>query len=255
MRIGPLLVSGMVAASLVGCSGATGPGATGRLTFQLSSAAQPAAAPSFQSSSDVLTITDVQIVARKIRLERAQGTCPADSTTAQASSGSDGEQEQPEQSQECAVIWLDPTVLEPPVDSGAQAMLSVDLPEGTYREVKVQIHKPTDAAADSALLSAHPELQNVSVMVTGTFNGTDFTFTSALTSEVEIELPTPVEVTAGSPAAVTLAIDLGSWFADSMGGLLNPIDPTQQVREQIEQNIRRSFHAFEDENRDGHPDH
>ncbi len=95
---------------------------------------------------------------------------------------------------------------------------------------------------------------NISVRVVGTFNGTGFTFTSAITAEVEIELDAPIEVTAGQPAAMTLQIDLASWFAGPGGALLSPLAPSQQVRSQIEQNIRRSFHAFEDEDRDGDPD-
>jgi hypothetical protein len=250
MRIEVVVVAGVAALSLAACSGSTGPANTGRLSLQLSSAGQAAsAAPA--AAADELIITDVQVVARKIRLERAPGTCPADST-AQATSG-EGEQE--EHTSECADVRLDPMVLEPPVDSSAHTLISVDLPEGTYREVKVQIHKLTDAPADSALQAANPGLSNLSVVVAGSFNGTDFTFTSALTSEAEIELPTPIEVTAAQPAAVTLAIDVGSWFRGASGEILNPIDPSQQIRSWIEQNIRRSFHAFEDQDHDGHPDH
>ena len=43
-------------------------------------------------------------------------------------------------------------------------------------------------------------------------------------------------------------------FAATVGGLLSPIAPSQQVRSQIEQNIRASFHAFEDRDHDGHAD-
>jgi len=252
MRIEVGVVAGVAALTLAACSGSTGPANTGRLSLQLSSAGQAvSAAPA--AVADELIITDVQVVARRIRLERAPGTCPADSTAGASSASGEGEHE--EHTSECADVRLDPMVLEPPVDSSAHTLISVDLPEGTYREVKVQIHKLTDAPADSALRAASPGLSNASVLVTGSFNGTDFTFTSGLTSEAEIELPTPVEVTAGQPAAVTLAIDLGSWFRGASGELLNPIDPSQQIRSRIEQNIRRSFHAFEDQDHDGHPDH
>ena len=258
MRIGALLVSGIAVASLMGCSGSTGPAGTGRLTLQLSGRSPVAAAPTFANGADVLTISSVEVVARKIRLERAEGTCPAANPAASASqngSGSGEGEEEGEQDNECADVRLDPMLLSPPVDANAQTVFSVDLPEGTYTELKIQVHKPSDATADATFLADHPEFKDISVKVTGTFNGTDFTFTSALTAEVELEMETPIEVTADAPAAMTLAIDLASWFAGSSGEILSPIDPSQQVRSRIEQNIRTSFHAFEDHDRDGHPDH
>ncbi|MSR02747.1 MAG: hypothetical protein EXR94_08415 [Gemmatimonadetes bacterium] len=130
----------------------------------------------------------------------------------------------------------------------------MDLPEGIYKELKMQVHTPVGGTEGGGFLEAHPEFADISVKVTGTFNGAPFTFTTAVTAEVKIDLDTPVEVTAGKPAAMTLQIDLGTWFAGAAGAILNPMAPSQQVRSQIEQNIRRSFHAFEDEDRDGDPD-
>jgi hypothetical protein len=252
MRYGFLVLGGL--ALLAGCSGSTGPAGTGRLTFQLAGRSATAAAPSFAVGADVLTITGVQVVARKIRLERGPGNCPADNPATGAQSASGGEEHGEHEHDDCPDVRLGPMLLEPPIDAGATAEFSVDLPEGTYEELKIQIHKPSDAGADATFLSEHPEFADISIRVTGTFNGTAFTFVSPLTAEVEIELETPVVVSADAPVAVTLAIDVGSWFAGSEGGLLNPIDPTQQVRSRIEQNIRRSFHAFEDHDRDGHSD-
>jgi hypothetical protein len=238
---------------LVACSGSTGPAGTGRLTFQLSGRSSASAAPTFAAGADVLTITKVQVVARKIKLERAAGTCPADATPAGMSlSDSEGSKDGAGD-KECADVRLDPMLLEPPVDATAAAVFSIDLPEGTYSEMKVQVHKPTSSSNDAAFLTAHPDMQDISVKVTGTFNGTAFAFTSAITAEVEIELETPVQVVAGTPAAITLQVDLSKWFTAG-SGLLNPVSPTQQIRSQIEQNIRASFHAFKDHDHDGHAD-
>lgn len=253
MRFMGLLIGAIGACFMMGCSDGTGPAGTGRLTLQLVGRTSATAAPTYSAAADVLVISSVQVVARKIRLERAEGTCAADQAAAspgQNSRDSEGD----EHAGDCAQVWLDPMLLAPPVDAAAKAILSVDLPEGRYQELKIQVHKPTDAAADATFLSANPAFQNVSVKVTGTFNGAAFTFTSALTAEVEIELEKAVEVSAATPAAMTLQVDLASWFAGEAGALLSPIEPGQQVRSQIEQNIRRSFHAFEDHDRDGHPD-
>lgn len=251
MRIPSLVFIGTASLLLVACE-SSGPAGTGRLTFQLAGPGTAgAAAPTFTAGADVLTLTSVEIVARKIRLERADGACPVEpATTGPAPSNSDGSDDD----EDCPNVWLAPRILSPPVGADAVAVFSVDLPEGIYEELKIQVHKPTGGQADAAFLAANPTFDGISLRVVGTFNGTSFTFTSALTAEVEIELDTPLEVTAGQPAAMTLQIDLASWFAGQGGALLSPLAPSQQVRSQIEQNIRKSFHAFEDDDRDGDPD-
>ena len=252
------IAAGLTAALLLGCSDSgAGPAGTGRLTFQLANSTGAAAAPTFAAGADVLTITKVQVVARKIRLERAAGTCPADpivNASPSASGGEGGETDQEHHDKECADVRLAPMLLEPPVDAAAKAQFSVDLPEGSYQEIKIQIHKPTPSKRDSALLADHPEFQGISIKVAGTFNGAPFTFTTPITAEVEIELPKPVDVVAGTPTAITLQVDLSTWFNGEGGALLNPIQPTEQIQRRIEQNIRRSFHAFKDHDHDNHPD-
>lgn len=254
-----LSIAAVLSATLLGaCSdGAAGPAGTGRVTFQIANGTGAAAAPTFTAGPDVITITKVQVVARKIRLERANGTCPAaNPSAAPSASGPEGGEgaEVEHHDKECADVRLAPMLLDPPVDATAKAQFSVDLPEGTYQEVKMQIHKPTPSPSDTALLNAHPEFAGISIKVTGTFNGTPFTFTTPLTAELEVELPKPLEVVAGTPTAFTLQIDLSTWFSGEAGALLSPINPSQQTQSRIEQNIRRSFHAFKDHDHDNHPD-
>ncbi len=255
MRIVRLSGLGLFAIALAGCN--SGPAGTGRLTFQLAGRGSATTAPSFAAGADVLTLTSVEVVARKIRLERADKTCPTEAAEGPASSspsGSEGDGKSGGGDSDCANVWLEPRILNPPVGPQAQTAFTVDLPEGIYQELKMQVHTPVGGTEGGGFLEAHPEFDGISIKVTGTFNGAPFTFTTAVTAEVEIELDTPVEVTAGKPAAMTLQIDLGTWFAGAAGAILNPTAPSQQIRSQIEQNIRRSFHAFEDEDRDGDPD-
>jgi len=228
-------------AVLAACS--TGPEGTGRLTVQLAGRTASTAAPMLETAQDVLTITSVQVVARKIRLARAADGCGSGEPA-------EGEGATPE----CSDIQLDPTLLEPPLDGTTIATFSIDLPEGTYQSMMLQIHKPTDANDDAAFLVDHPDFAGLSIRVVGTFNGQDFTFESGLTAVVEIALDTPVDIDADTPTAVTLALDVAAWFATEGGELLNPIDPTEQVRSRIEQNIRNSFHAFNDRDGDGAAD-
>jgi hypothetical protein len=230
----------------VGCESSTGPDGTGRVVLQLASGGNATAGLSGASLSslvDELVITSVEIVARKIRLKQEDGACPAD----------EGEGEG-EADPDCPPLWLDPLLLTPPVTEGAVTEFTIDIPEGMYDELKLQIHKPTGSAKDVIFLAGNPDFANISVRVIGTWNGEPFEFTTAITAEVEVELEDPIEVAEGVPVAITLLIDVQSWFAGSGGALLDPTSTSQQVLSQIDQNIRQSFKAFEDDDADGEED-
>jgi hypothetical protein len=248
----------LLALAGAGCSGngATGPDGTGRLVFQLATTpadgaagASSVAAVTVTRGTDVVVISRVQLVARKLKLKRVNGTCP----TPVLSDGESGQSDEDSgDAPECPNLRLGPLLLDPPLSDGAQSSFSVDLPVGTYRELELQIHKLTGSSADAALLAANPDFAGVSIQVTGTFNGAPFTFTTDLTSEVETEFTTPIEVKAASTTMLTLQLDVRGWFVAQGGAaLLSPLTLTQQSRQRVEQNIRSSFHAFEDEDRDG----
>ncbi len=244
-----------------GCSSSTLPsnsGTTGRLSFQLSTTPTSVGASVVNTDitvlqgSDALVITDVQLVARKLKLERSNGSCPTPIVTSPDSGGRDADSED---TPECPNLKLGPLLLDPPLTAGAQPTFSVDLPPGSYDKLELQIHKPTSSSADATFLAANPAFSGVSIKVTGTFNGTPFTFTTDVTAEVETEFAAPLVVTVGGTMSLTLQLNVRGWFlAESGGALLNPATLTQQGRQQVEQNIRGSFHAFEDENHDGRRD-
>ncbi len=244
-----------------GCSSSTLPsnsGTTGRLSFQLSTTPKSVGASVVNADitvlqgTDVLVITDVQLVARKIKLERSQGSCPTPIVTSPDGSGRDADSED---TPECPNLKLGPLLLDPPLTAGVQSTFSVDLPPGSYDKLEMQIHKPTSNSADATFLAANPAFSGVSIKVTGTFNGAPFTFTTDVTAEVETEFVAPVVVTVGGTTSLTLQLDVHGWFlAQGGGALLNPATLSQQNRQQVEQNIRSSFHAFEDENHDGRRD-
>jgi hypothetical protein len=240
----------LLAAAALACSdNPSAPEGRGTVAFQLATsgtggAAAPSLAISVTVGTDVLVVTDVQLVARKIKLEQEDGSCPAD-----VEAEPDEEQED-----ECPTLKLGPLLLDPPIAEGVDPVFTVDLPAGVYDELQLQIHKPT-SSNDIAFIAANPEFDGVSIRVRGTWNGTPFTFTSALTQVIEIELEDPIEVVAAGQTSLTLLLDVSGWFLGQGGGsLLSPIAPSQQDRSQIEQNIRQSFHAFEDEDEDGEAD-
>lgn len=257
MRRTILAAPGTFLLGLLACS--TGPSDTGRVTFQLSTGAAvtgggsgPQGSVSVTSGADVITVTRVRLVARKIDFEQAAGSC----TPPAPSSGSESEAEHSDpMDPECPELRLGPMLLDPPVSDGAESSFSVDLPAGTYREVEMQIHKPADANGDAVFLAAHPEFAGASIIVDGTWNGAPFSFSTALTTRIEVEFDAPIEVTAGGTTNVTLQMDVRGWFlAGGSGPLLNPLLLTQQARATVEQNIRTSFHAFRDQNCDGQRD-
>lgn len=238
-----------------GCS-STSPsdlGPSGRVALKLSTTPAGGAAASLLApgitvtqGGDVLVITDVQVVARKIKLERENGSCP---TPVVEGSGHDADEEGTD---DCPNLRLGPMLLDPPIGEGVESSFTVDLPIGTYHELKMQIHKPTSSSTDAAFLALYPDFAGTSIKVTGTFNGLPFTFTTSLTAEVEVEFATPIVVTEGDVTSLTLRLDVRRWFeAQGDASLLNPLTLSQQDRQRVEQNIRASFHAFEDEDEDG----
>ena len=137
---------------------------------------------------------------------------------------------------ECEPIRVDPVQVNLPLDGTTKVILDALVPAGSY-------------------LGLRAELENVSVV--GVFTdagGTThaFTFASDAHAEVSVDFATPVTVGAAT-SNFTIDVDVGSWFKDAAGAILDPNNAANQ--ESIEHAIRASFHAFEDDNHDGDDDH
>jgi hypothetical protein len=191
---------------------------------------------------DEIVIDQVGIVFRKIRLDGAPtASCPQDS----------------EGDSQCAEIRLGPVIYDLPLGVGAVETVSASMPVGTYSRMKFQIHKPSNANADADLVADHPEFANTSIRVTGTYNGSPFTFATDLTEVEDLQFPEPVEIVEGAEVGVTLHVDVSGWFANSAGDGL--VDPSQAndggpFESLVEQQIRASFRAFRDDDLDGAAD-
>ncbi len=188
---------------------------------------------------DEIVLDRIQIVLRKIRLDGAPtASCPEDA----------------EGDAQCGEVRLGPVVFDLPLGEEAEPTFTALVPVGSYDRFKFQIHKPSNANSDADLVAQHPEMEDVSIRATGTYNGTPFTFTSDLTEVEELTLAGAVEVTEGGQLPLTLHVDAADWFANEAGtGLLDPAqaDDGQPYESQVEQNIRMSFRAFRDADRDG----
>jgi hypothetical protein len=235
------------AAGLAGCSGDD----MGEVSLQLATrriepvaSVQDAAAGQLAVSlgDDEILIDGIQLVLRKIHFDGAPtASCPEDGE------GDTG----------CAEVRLGPVLFDLPLDQGSSPVFSALLPVGTYDRLKFQIHKPSNANGDADLVAQHPEMEDASLRVTGTYNGTAFTFTSDLTEVEDLTLAEPVEVAADAEVPVTLHVDASGWFVDQAGtGLVDPAQANDGLpfESLVEQNIRASFRAFRDADADGAAD-
>ena len=238
-----------VALFLTACSD-TGGGPAGDAQVSLNLATRSAAAVAgaaalsapetyTDAGGNTLEIDRVQLVFREVELENETHQSACDT-----GSSSDGE---------CAEIELGPFLVDLPLGvGGAARTVTASVPAGTYDEVKFKIREPDDdTAADAAFVAQHPDFAHASVKVEGSFNGAPFTFVSDLRAELELDLSPPLVVDGSGTTDLTLFADLGAWFRDAGGNLLDPSSVDGQL---VADNIARGFNAFEDENHDGSDD-
>ncbi|HEY0528225.1 MAG TPA: hypothetical protein VGD02_05315 [Gemmatimonadaceae bacterium] len=194
-----------------------------------------------------LVLNKVQFVVDKIELDRTgDASCVAEIEAAGDDHANAGEQ--------CEDVQRDPVVVDVPVDNTLHAVLNVPLSEGTYAELEAKL-EPAPSTA-TAFNGANPDLLGKSVRIEGTYKGAAFVFTSSVRRSLEMSFDPPLVIDATTKNA-TVSFDAAKWFLDSNGAVIDPntaIDGSA-VKQQIEDNIRRSFHAFEDEHESGVDDH
>ena len=125
---------------------------------------------------------------------------------------------------QCAELRLGPTLFDLPLGEGAEPIFSATVPVGTYSGVEFQIHRPTNANEDADFVADHPELEDISIRVSGKpKTAAPFTFASDLTEVEDVVFVEPVEVAVDGEVQVTLHVDVTGWFASEDGtGLVNP---------------------------------
>ncbi|WP_426735911.1 hypothetical protein [Myxococcus faecalis] len=121
---------------------------------------------------------------------------------------------------------------------------------GIFDEIEFDIGKVTVArAGQDAPLRELAEL-GASVIIDGHIDGQPFSFVSSVRLEQEREAR--FEVKEGQEPNITLNIDPTGWFVDGNGQRLDPRDAS--ARSTIENNLRRSIDAFDDDDLDGDED-
>lgn len=193
------------------------------------------------SGTDTLILTRVRIVLREIELKRIDVTDCDDLVDDDS----------------CEEFAFGPELIDLPLNSGFQQVFALDIDEGTFSEIEFDIHKPDDDdPSDLAFIAANPLFADQSIRVEGTFNGSAFIFESDLNVEQELELQPALVVSGSGSTNVTILVDLDAWFRDTSGSVVDPAtankgEPNEGL---VKDNIKQSFEAFEDEDRDSKED-
>jgi len=199
-----------------------------------------------------LVLQKVQLVFGKLELDR-RGTadCVGDVENEDDNRGDDNTADV---NHECEELELDPLLVDVPVDDALHPVINVPLPEGTFAALEAMLEPARDRF--TAFNAANPNLVGKSVRVEGTFKGTPFVFSTPVRAKLEMEFDPPLVIDATTKNA-TVAIDIRKWFLTSSGAAIDPTTATPGSANllQIENNIRRSFHAFEDDDEDGEDHH
>ena len=155
------------------------------------------------------------------------------------------------------VFRTGPYVLDINLDTTVSTVGVANLPHGTYNMITFQIHKltPGEQVSDTSFAPTDSSgmTNHYSIIVKGRYNGNPFIFRTSKTFVVKTKLNPPLTVQDSvSNYNATIQVNVSQWFTDNAGHIIDPTNTTNELR--IEQAIRRSFHAFKDNNEDGHED-
>jgi hypothetical protein len=253
----------LAAGGTLACSDSTVP-AAGRpisVSFTTASATGASFSRSFNPTAthdvtatvgtDALVISKAQIVVARIELQQVGATCTSEVAAGDDHEGNDD--------QECAELELAPTVVDLPVNGSVVSALDITVPAGSYSSLEAKV-RPIRSGSDagsgsSAFLTAHPELEGVSVLVEGTFNGTPFTYKGTAKAGLEHSF-SPALTVGTTPVNLTVNFDLANWFKSSSGALIDPATANAGGvnATTVADNIKRSFRAFRDDDHNGQDD-
>jgi hypothetical protein len=261
---------------LAGCSG----GSKG-LSVSASTAATPPGGTARASidAGNGLTIDRLRLVVRKVEVEGGEdgAACPLapppppaetpatpaapqtsvvpgdHSGSGSSGSGSSGDDDGMDDDEGECEIEAGPFLVDlsgEALSAGVHWVAAVDVPAGTWHEVKFVINtiNAEKANGDAGLLEmvdAH-----ASILVDGTRDGAPFTFSLPL--EVKQSREGAIVVDPATGANVTLDIDPSGWFKAADGSRLDPEDPTAQGA--IIRNVKASIRVLHDDDGDGHDD-
>lgn len=202
-------------------------------------------------SSTPAVITRVQLVLTKMELVRTDdATCVDDDDDDRVSNASSTP---PVGGHECEHVTRDPVLVDMPVDGTLKTQLNVPLTAGTYKKIEAKLEPASSKkSAGAAFLAAHPDFAGISLRVDGTYNGAPFTYKTGMRAGIHMKFSPPLVIDATTKNA-TISVDVSKWFKSASGEVIDPTTATPGTADAraVENNIRVSFHAFEDNGRHG----
>jgi len=151
-----------------------------------------------------------------------------------------------------AEVSLGPVVIDlsgADLDGKVHHVFDSKVPAGTYDKIEFEIH-PLESAPTAAGASADDLVkQHASAIIEGTVDGVKFTFTTAIEAQQEFE---GTFVVTDKSSNVTFDVDTSKWFVKD-GARLDP--RVAANRPAIEDNLRNSINAFQDDDGLGHENH
>jgi hypothetical protein len=214
--------------ALAACGGG---GAQLSLSGRAGSTTAAAAVPAALTLSNGITVERVRIALREVELERASAT--------------------PDELKDLEEYEVGPFVLDlsgAALNGTVQQVTVKDVPAGTYREIKFKVHAPSASDSTNAAVVAMATAPGgpASIIIEGQVDTKPYTFVSALEAAQKYE--GTFTFTSGAQN-VTLNVDPSSWFGGSGSARLDPT--VAGNKSAIENNIKSSMKAYEDDDRDG----
>jgi len=246
--------------ALVGCDDTTGPGdGMARLNLGFTSGvAAPFASPSAQfsgvpsaapyaGSNGTVDLTEAWVIVAEFELERVESTVDCDSSD----SGND-----------CEEFSTPPALVQLPLDGTVISHLTVDIPEGMYDELELEIEdlELDDEEEDQAVIDAlwtavraeHPDWPTqASLLLVGTFTptgGTAVPFRTFVEAEIEIEIELSPPLDATGIHSFNIVVIPSLWIERSDGTVLDLSAwdfPTTGIVPELEIEVENSFDHVE----------
>ncbi len=157
-------------------------------------------------------------------------------------------------SEDSSDFKVGPFVLFLNLSSSINTISSALIPAGVYERVKFDVHK-----LDNNEAVPDPEFADVngrySVIIKGTYLGNYFVYRSTKSAHQILNFPSTLPIIATSLSNITLIVKPYIWFVKN-GGYLDPRDPanSNDIDNNIKDNINHNFKAFKDNDRNGLPD-
>jgi hypothetical protein len=149
---------------------------------------------------------------------------------------------------------IGPFVLFLNLSSSINVINSAIIPAGDYKKIKFEVHKLNDneTLPDPEFADANGRY---SVIVKGWYLGNYFIYKSSKSAHQKLQLPMNVTISPTYASNITMIVRPYIWFVKN-GAYLDPFNPanSNDIDNNIKDNINHNFKAFKDNDRNGIPD-